>query len=194
MKQRIYKVKYARHKTVVSAERIPYDLWYVIPLPLVPIMDRMFDYWWELPCDEDILEIIKDYPVDVQVVLPDNGRKTRRDSSVLLKDIIPWDQDDYVLGVPTYGDTGDDYPRASIQYLWTCHLFKNTLHAPLKTTIDEVKLHMPGRVVQGRCSKCIQVLRYYKGVCSPGNAECRRTIKIYTPNTLESADAGDLIS
>ena len=189
---RIYKVKYARTKTGDPLERMPYDLWYVIPVRLIPQMDRMFSYWWEIECGDNLIQIMKRYPQDDQAIVPANQRKHAEAASGTLVNGIPWDSlGDIVLGVPTYSTCGEAYPRRTLAYLWTKHLSNmRALHGTMKDTVDDVKLHMPGTVVPGRCTRCACVLHYHQGVCTPGDSICLRTQKIYTP-TQETIDDAD---
>ena len=191
----IYKVKYARLKTIDTLKRMPYDLWYVIPVRLIPQMNRMFPYWWEIECDAALVDVMKTYQQDDKAIVPANQRKHAEATSGTLRDGIPWDSlGDVVLGIPTYSKSMAE--RSELAYVWSRHLpHMRVLQDTMKDTLDNVRLHMPGTVVPGRCTRCARVLNYHRGECTPGDQECLRTQKIYTPTqeTVDNAD-DDLVS
>lgn len=196
MTERIYKVKYSRTSIHDSRERMPYDLWYVVPLSLLHTVDRMFDYWWEIACTPDLIHIMSTYPVSYQVVLPTKGRKKTDVVVVTVDKIIPWDTSDWVMVVPTYVTKPIVDTKLTIQYLWTRHTgCQSALHEAVQDTIKESKLHMKGVVINSRCYRCVNLLKYHNGECSPGNKECLLKAKVTVPARKESANGdSELVS
>lgn len=185
MSRQIYSVKICQRLLYTETGELfspfhyfPYDRLYLVKKKELPLIKRMFRYFFQLDVTQNIVDAL-----DRVVINRVRTLKHQRDdatseyipinTSNMFGSFLTPDMPNWMLVVPTQVKTKKTEPLTSyINYVHSSLINRHGYPTP-GNYLPPITLHTPQRTIHLLCAICDNILKYQTGDCSPGTPSCR---------------------